>query len=466
MERFSILEKDHYVELVAPLKVYLDITNKCNLKCKFCFHDVRKDNPFSKEQLYHIIDMIVDANILEVAFIGGEPLMYDYFSDLVIYAKSKGLRLSVFTNGTRIKENIKILKKYVGSSISISLHAPNDELQDLISGGRYTYSTIIENLQYLNKHGIIPEIAFTPCKYNVNLLYETIDSVLSKGIEVSDVLVYRLIPGGRAITCWNELGLSYDDQVLLLKQMESLEAKYPNLSIGTGDALPYCMFDKKYWKYILRCDYAITLGWINYKGLFGKCMCRGSDRMTSIWKEDLQTIWQTSDTFTKYRNLEDLVEKCKKCQLLERCGGGCSCSSIDKTSNTDVFLDLSCSIPEQEEKCKCGKNPIIKQDSYIKCIKYDFRLEEVSKIVTKSRYLAIPSFEFAIIRDNYLPSEGYMIWVNTIEKTIIEKCMSGRYVNELIRDVCLEFSFKYDEAKRIVYETIESMCDYGILQNC
>lgn len=43
--------------------------------------------------------------------------------------------------------------------------------------------------------------------------------------------------------------------------------------------------------------------------------------------------------------------------------------------------------------------------------------------------------------------------------------MFGRYVNELIRDVCLEFSYRYDEAKRIVYETIESMYEYGILQN-
>lgn len=464
MRKFSLLENGRYIELCAPLKVYLDITDKCNLKCKFCFHEKKGVNAYSREQLYRIIDMIVDAEILELSLIGGEPLLCEYFDDLVIYAKSKGLRIGLVTNGTNInRKNISLIKEKIGSSISVSLHAPNDEVHDLITGGFQTYTKIISSLRLLNENEIIPEISFTPCRDNVDLLFDTIDSLLSKGLKISDLLVNRLIPGGNAYFCWNNIGLTYEDQVKLFRQMELLNDKYPDLQIGTGDALPLCMFEKKYWKYILRCDYAITLGWINDKGLFGKCMCRGASKLMSIWDEKLQTIWKSSPAFTRYRDLSELPIKCRQCHLLERCGGGCSCSSVNNNDNVDSFLDLEQPIPELTEKRRIIEVPLVNQNSYIKCNKYDFRLEVASPSIQQNCYLAIPSFDDAIIRDNYIPDEGSMVWVNYIEKSIIEKCSVGIQMDELVNKIRLEFSFRYDEAKNIVYKTIESMYMLGVL---
>jgi len=47
-------------------------------------------------------------------FSGGEPLMHPHFLDLCFYAKSKGMRAVVSTNGTLItRELAKELKKWV-----------------------------------------------------------------------------------------------------------------------------------------------------------------------------------------------------------------------------------------------------------------------------------------------------------------------------------------------------------------
>lgn len=466
MRQFSLLEDGHYVELIAPLKVYLDITSKCNLNCKFCFHKKTGAVAFSKEQLFSIVDMIVDANILELSLIGGEPLLCEHFYELVLYAKTKGLRLGIVTNGTKISTgNISIIKETIGSSISISLHAPNDVIHDQITGGTNSYTSVIKSLLLLNANHILPEISFTPCRDNVELLFDTIDSVLSKGIQISDLLVNRLIPGGNAYVCWKEIGLTYEDQIKLFKQMALLNEKYPDLKIGTGDALPFCMFEQKYWKYILRCDYAITLGWINEKGLFGKCMCRGSDKLLSIWDEDLQTIWRTSDSFTKYRDLSELTMKCRTCHLLEQCGGGCSCSSLNPDNNVDEFLDTSQAVPEINNEDIDAIIPEIKENSFIKCNDYDFRLEKYSAEKNECLYLAIPSFKEAIIRDNYIPTEGSMVWLNAVEKAIVEKCIVGFHVNELITKIRYEFALNYDEAKATVYKTIYNMYKYGVLTN-
>ena len=43
MKLYSIEDDNgNYIELSAPLKVYYDITNRCNLNCVFCFKENRE----------------------------------------------------------------------------------------------------------------------------------------------------------------------------------------------------------------------------------------------------------------------------------------------------------------------------------------------------------------------------------------------------------------------------------------
>ena len=322
MREFSIIEDNHYVNLIAPIKVYFDLTSKCNLNCEFCFNDKTISNELSWEEIKIIIDKIIDAGIFDIVFIGGEPLASECFVDAIKYAYDKGLNVGIVTNGTMFSQDIvSILKKYVGNSISVSLHAPSNELHDIISGGIHVYDRIINGLELLNNNGIVPEISFTPEKRNVHQLFATIDSILERGIHISDILVNRLIPSGNALTCWTEKSIDYQDQIVLFDQMILLQEKYPNLSIGTGDAIPFCMFEEKYRKFILRCDYAITLGWINYKAQFGKCMCRESSgqELSTIWDNEIQEIWKNSTVFTSYRNMEYIPVQCKKCSTDNKC---------------------------------------------------------------------------------------------------------------------------------------------------
>ena len=246
MKKFQIrAQNNKYVKLGAPLKVYYDITSDCNLNCIFCFKGKNKKK-VTWDTIKDVITKIADANIPDVVFIGGEPMCSPFLFDAFLYCKELGINTGIVTNGTLFnKDNVKKLKKFVNNSISISIHAPNDILHDELSRGENVYSSIIKGLELLNEYDIIPELSFTPVKANIYTLYDTISSVLDKGIRISDVLVNRLIPSGNALERWCDKEITLNEQVILLDQMERLSKEYPNLKIATGDALPFCMVEEK-----------------------------------------------------------------------------------------------------------------------------------------------------------------------------------------------------------------------------
>ena len=60
-----------------PLKkIYLEITNRCNLNCDFCIKNNRKVTNISIEDYKYIIDKIKDKTCELYLHVLGEPLMH------------------------------------------------------------------------------------------------------------------------------------------------------------------------------------------------------------------------------------------------------------------------------------------------------------------------------------------------------------------------------------------------------
>lgn len=475
MRKFSIRTADReYVELSAPLKTYYDITTHCNLDCEFCFKG-KSTTDVSWEQAKNVITKIANANIPDVIFIGGEPMCCTFLFEALEYAKSLGLNAGIVTNGTLFtEENAAKLKRLVNNSISISIHAPNDKLHDKISRGTQVYSQIIEGLHILNKYNITPELSFTPVKSNIAYLYDTIDSVLEKGIQISDVLVNRLIPSGNALDCWHDKKVGLADQKRLLEQMDKLTEKYPDLVITSGDAIPFCMVEEKYRKFITRCDYAITLGWINDKNLFGKCMVRGSSGAESIENQDMRYLWKRAEVFLEHRHMKNLLEECKKCDWLIQCGGGCACSSIgelDKDaylsegpkyvmpphSNNSADSDTMLLAENLVEKIQLGSNYKMKHRFFI-------RKEHDCKSDTDEAYLLLPVSSGAVIQDVITADCGEILWINSVEKQTILYMQQASSTKEIVKSISYEFNMNMNMAEHLVKFTIAALMSLDMVK--
>lgn len=81
-----------------PNSVCWNITSRCNDNCLFCYRDRdSRDMDFERQKI--IVEKIAGSGIRKVTFAGGEPLMVDRLRDLILYAKQKGLIVSLTTNG-------------------------------------------------------------------------------------------------------------------------------------------------------------------------------------------------------------------------------------------------------------------------------------------------------------------------------------------------------------------------------
>lgn len=95
----------------------LMLTDRCNLKCDFCFAvetmsgttTANSNVPFDVFRAY--IDFLDRSGLDQARLLGGEPTLHPEFSKFVEYARSRGKKILVFTNGLIPKPAMLALMK-------------------------------------------------------------------------------------------------------------------------------------------------------------------------------------------------------------------------------------------------------------------------------------------------------------------------------------------------------------------
>jgi pyruvate-formate lyase-activating enzyme len=111
-----------------PDIVDIEITNKCNLDCIYCFgpeySNSDKDMPL--DFWYSVLDFLSRTNCKCVVISGGEPTLYPYLIDVLKFAKNKGLSVLLATNG--LDEQTIIQCSLFCDIIALPLDACENEL--------------------------------------------------------------------------------------------------------------------------------------------------------------------------------------------------------------------------------------------------------------------------------------------------------------------------------------------------
>lgn len=105
-------------------KIYIEITNICNLKCKFCPVSTRKKEFMSVDNFEKIIEKIHNHTNLVCLHVKGEPLLHPNLEEILSVLEKYNLKANITTNGTLIKENLKVLKNSKAvRQINFSIHS-------------------------------------------------------------------------------------------------------------------------------------------------------------------------------------------------------------------------------------------------------------------------------------------------------------------------------------------------------
>jgi MoaA/NifB/PqqE/SkfB family radical SAM enzyme len=118
--------------------IWLELTTRCNLHCRHCYADAGPaaalQGSMSLDHWRAVIDEAVDLGASTVQFIGGEPTLHPYFRALIDHAGKADLRLiEVFTNATRLTDDIVGCLKRNGARVAASFYAEDPGVHDAVT---------------------------------------------------------------------------------------------------------------------------------------------------------------------------------------------------------------------------------------------------------------------------------------------------------------------------------------------
>ena len=105
-------------------KIYLEITNVCNLDCTFCHKTARAKKLMSAQEFDLLIDKLVGRAKYLYFHLMGEPTLHPLLPHFIKTARDKGFLPMITTNGSLLREKGEALLSALPYKISISLHAP------------------------------------------------------------------------------------------------------------------------------------------------------------------------------------------------------------------------------------------------------------------------------------------------------------------------------------------------------
>lgn len=137
---------------------WIEITSKCNLKCKHCYNesDARCDSKMSLSDFKRVVDFLVEINVKKIQIIGGEPFFdKSLLKEMLIYACGKFEYLEIFTNGTLINEDewFEYLKQN-NIHIALSVYSYNEKDHDKVTGFEGSLDKTNKTIKKLNEMGI------------------------------------------------------------------------------------------------------------------------------------------------------------------------------------------------------------------------------------------------------------------------------------------------------------------------
>lgn len=108
-------------------RIYIEITNCCNLNCSFCQKDKRPKKSISIDEFRHIINEIKDYTNMVYFHIKGEPFLNSNIIEFIKMCEENNIAVKITTNGTLLKNYyLDLVKCNNIKQINISLHSEHN----------------------------------------------------------------------------------------------------------------------------------------------------------------------------------------------------------------------------------------------------------------------------------------------------------------------------------------------------
>lgn len=362
-----------YQQIRSPLLLHMELTSACNHKCIHCYNYWREDDSsaevMSKNNLHKILTDATEAQVENIVFTGGEPLISpNLLFEAIDTAHTNGIQCTINSNVTLLTDDLAQEIKGRDVSILTSFPSHDEDTFDFIVNKKGAYQKAVRGVQVAIKHGI-------PLTANMVLMKQNAKDVLStgrflQGLGVVGFAASKVHPAPNSSHYklfkinTEELCHAFDDLMLLKKE---------GMRVETLTCYPMCAFNDiaRYEDLFEQrsCSAGITTAAIGVNGEMRACALSSKSYGNAI-SENISEIWSR---MSDWRDGSYLPEDCQSCSWEEKCGGGCrvsaeassgSLAGMDEIANSDNidainYVSPEVRLPDLDDDALLSVNPHI-----------------------------------------------------------------------------------------------------------
>lgn len=136
---------------------WIEITNKCNLKCIHCYNEsnIQADKIMSYEDYKMVIDYLIKLGVRKVQIIGGEPFFYsNLLKRMVDYTIGKFDYIEIFTNGTLVSDDWFEFLAQNQIHMALSVYSYMSDMHDKVTQCKGSFERTNRTIQKLKEYHI------------------------------------------------------------------------------------------------------------------------------------------------------------------------------------------------------------------------------------------------------------------------------------------------------------------------
>jgi radical SAM protein with 4Fe4S-binding SPASM domain len=279
--------------------LWLELTSSCNNRCLHCYSESSPQTPAGSVPHDRWLELISEARqegAHGIQLIGGEPLLYPKWRDLVVKAwEEKYELIEVFTNATLIDDNCIDFFKQHNVSIATTIYANNAMIHDKVTLNAGSFDKTMSAIKKILANDIPLRIASIIMKANEHEVDNILNLFAELGVEPAPPDVVR--PTGRG-----------DDQDLIPLSYTKPAIKPPFFtdpeSFAKAQDFHSCLAGRL----------AITA-----TGDVIPCIFARSQVCGNVLSAPLSTILTGQALTECWRTTKDCVTKCQDCEYRYAC---------------------------------------------------------------------------------------------------------------------------------------------------
>jgi SynChlorMet cassette radical SAM/SPASM protein ScmE len=327
----------------TPKKVDISITNRCNLRCRYCYHfesagDSGGDLPAT--EWHRFFEELNRCAVMEVTLAGGEPFIREDLKEIIEGIVQNRMRFTILSNGTLITDELAAFLastkrcNVVQVSIDGSMPGSHDAMR-----GKGSFEKAMEGLMTLRRHGIHAAVRVTIHRKNVHDL-EGVAKLLLEDIGLPSFGTNSAGAMGLCRKNAEMVQLTTDERILAMETLLRLSQKYK----GRIQAMAGPLAEAKGWLdmeearlrgmqltpargYLTGCGCYHDMIGVRADGVIVPCTMLSHIELGRMNRDSLAEIWQDHDALRSLRNRPsislDSFSFCEGCEYIHYCTGNC-----------------------------------------------------------------------------------------------------------------------------------------------